>query len=229
MIEHEEIIFSLSKIDPCEPDAEGNKTVGCPCGIAMDCGPDMCCANEDYGAGGHDNSGSYDQGNGCTPYNGEPAIPSPGQGPDCYENATNSNSSGGCFSDGKDELCCPSGCCPQLYQMEYDPDSPIDPATGLPSGQRENRDLPTWVCCPDNSFCASHVCHCPNSFSIDECKSVLSTVGLSCKTVGNPCSEGQTCTKVDSLPPSPGECKCVSSYLFSRIVEHFNWKGDSPP
>lgn len=34
---------------------------------------------------------------------------------------------------GVGEQCCPAGCCPEL-----------------------------WICCPDNLFCADHICECPN-------------------------------------------------------------------
>ena len=207
----EEIIFSLSKVGYCPGQ------VGCPCRFHYECGEGQCCGSEEWGTGGHDNTGNYDKIPGCVPYKGEPALPSLDPCPvitspfppygiiTCgghdAEGVPNPNAPGY-------EVCCPSGCCAEG----------LDPITSLP-----------WICCPDNLYCAQHVCDCPSSGGLDQCKSNLIAGGLTCQTIGTPCAEGEVCKKVNDMPPSPGECQCVSSYLSSRLVLDFSWKGNSPP
>lgn len=65
-----------------------------------------------------------------------------------------------------------------------------------------------------------------------ECRTVTSAsigLGVQCKVIGEPCQANQSCRQANPVVDPTGECNCRSSYLSSRLVEDFNWKGSSPP
>lgn len=75
--------------------------------------------------------------------------------------------------------------------------------------------------------------------STDECTTVQMAGGTNCQITGAGCPNGQSCSKDPDRPPPPDgrcttdvpscQCSCRASYLSSRLVKDFNWKGESPP
>jgi hypothetical protein len=210
--------------NPCGQDSEGNPLQPPDCLPALEevscqeaCGADECgCCPDEFSD--------------PTVWN-PPGDPSGGFGVIC---------TGGTLGPVMDYQCCEGKCepCPCAYRL-------CPACCGLENGYCGLKGEPcvAYACDESTGDCFAT----PNvgfgvSTTIEECEAGCNStppptgtcttktfgVGTQCVVTGDGCGEGKSCNRED-----PGDrsspCSCQTSYLSSRLVQNFTWKGNSPP
>ena len=72
-----------------------------------------------------------------------------------------------------------------------------------------------------------------------QCRTIQRLGGTECECEGQCCRAGQTCSKdpdretdqrcIDDPSQPQCQCSCRASYMSSRLIQDFAWKGSSPP